>query len=119
MNNIEKKLNEIEDIALEMRVELDGIKRLACLIEEELFGGRSPEKCYTDYFEHYQALFHMMTNALCKFEGEFALLTGEEETHYYKCIAQRPDKLRQISKWWNTPRGGNTQPSPVAGKFQK
>ncbi len=117
MKTKEKRiLDEIEDIALEMRVELDGIKRLATMLEDELFGGRSPEKCYADAFEHYQALFHMMTHALYKFEGEFALLTGEEETHYYKCITQRPDRLRRISKWWNAPTDGTTQPSTMEGQ---
>jgi len=100
-----KVLDKIEDIALEMRVELDGIKRLAHLIEEDLFSSTSPDKNYSQDFEHYQALYHMMTSALYKFEGEFALLTGGDETHYHKCISQRPDKLREINNWLNKPRG--------------
>lgn len=100
----ERILDQIEDVALEMRVELDGIKRLAHLIEEDLFSSTSPSKNYTQDFEHYQALYHMMANALYKFEGEFSLLTGGDETHYHKCISQRPDKLREINHWWNTPQ---------------
>lgn len=100
----EKMLEGIESIALEMRVELNGIKQLAYLIEDELFGRIYPEQAYTDNFEHFQALYHMMTNALYKFEGEFSLLTGNDETPYYEAICKRPEELREINKWWSAPR---------------
>ena len=102
--NDSKVLCEIEDIALEMRVEIDSISRLADTLWDELFDELEPSETYRCKYIQLQAVFHMMTEALHKFNGEFSLLTGGGETHYYKCIAQRPDRLRAIDHYLSTPR---------------
>ena len=103
MNRPEKMLDQIEDVALEMRVELNEIIQLSDTLWHELFEGVKPEKVYEYDYKRLQALHHMMWNALHKFEGEFSLLTGDGETAGYKFHAQRPEMLREINEWWNAP----------------
>ena len=103
MNRPEKMLDQIEDVALEMRVELNEVIRLSDTIWHELFEGLKPEGAYERDYKRLQALYHMMWNALQRFEGEFSLLTGDGETAGYKFHAQRSEMLREINQWWNAP----------------
>ncbi len=108
MNRPEKMLDQIEDVALEMRVELNEILCLSDTVLHEIFESVKPGDVYERDYKRLQALYHMMWNALHKFEGEFSLLTGDGETAGYKFHTQRPDMLREINEWWNAPykRGG-------------
>lgn len=106
MDKIEKKIAEIGSVGFDMLVELNGILMLADTIDGELFGGREADEMkYRVDYPRLQALNNMLRNALYKFEGEFSLLIGEDETPYYEAVTQRrPGELREINEWWHTPR---------------
>lgn len=99
-------LGEIREILYELGCELDDVKQLAAFLEEELFGKNKPGGSYAGNYRQLQAIFHVMSNLLYKFDSEFSLLQGEGETQFTRYDRERMDELHRIGERWNTPRRG-------------
>ena len=98
-------LLDIKNAMFELSNELDDVKQLVSFLEEELFGKNKPGEAYAGNYRQLQAIFHTMSNLLYKFESEFSLLQGEEETQFTRCDRERMEELRKFGERLNKPRG--------------
>lgn len=97
------ELWEIRNVLYELLCELEDVKQLASFLEEELFGKNKPGESYAGNYRQLQAIFHVMSNLLYKFDSEFSLLQGEGKTQFTRYDRERMDALHRIGERWNTP----------------
>lgn len=100
------ELWEIRNVLYELACEMEDVKQLASFLDEELFGKNKPGESYAGNYRQLQAIFHVMSNLLYKFDSEFSLLQGEGETQFTRYDRERMDALHRIGERWNTPRRG-------------